>query len=212
MEKIIIIGCGGHAKSVLDTIEARGEYEIAGFVGKDESEVFSYRGYGIVGTDADLQRLYMSGIRYACIGIGYLGGEDIRERLYERLKETGFILPPIIDTTSIVARDVLIGEGSFIGKHTVINADAVIGKMAIVNTGAIIEHDCIVGDFSHVAVAAVLCGGTEIGNSCLIGANAAIRQGIRIGKNVIVAAGAVVVREVPDKAIVMGIPANIMNG
>lgn len=210
MKKIIIIGCGGHAKSVLDTIEAKGEYEIAGFVAKDASESFSYRGYGIVGIDDELQQLYMSGIQYACIGIGYLGGGDIRVRVYNRLKEIGFIIPPIIDATSIIARDALIGEGSFVGKHTVINAGAVLGKMTIVNTGAIIEHDCIVGDFSHVAVAAVLCGGVETGNSCLIGANATIRQGIRIGNNVIVASGAVIIREVPDKVTVMGIPGGIM--
>ncbi|MCI8550422.1 MAG: acetyltransferase [Lachnospiraceae bacterium] len=210
MKKIIMIGCGGHAKSMLDAIESEGEYEVVGFIGKDMPAEFSYRGYKIIGTDADMKRFYMDGIRHACIGIGYLGKGDARKKLYDSLKKIGFLLPPVIDATAVVARDVLIGEGSFVGKNAVINSAAVVGKMAIVNTGAIVEHDCVVGDFSHVAVSAVLCGGVEVGKGCFIGANAVARQGIKTGDFSIVGAGAVVVGDIPANVTVVGIPAAIV--
>lgn len=207
MEKIIIIGCGGHAKSLADTIEMCGKYKIAGFISKDEQQVFSYRGYGIIGTDKDLKQIYRDGIQYASIGIGYLGKGGIRERIYDTLREIGFILPSIVDCTSIVAKDVLLGDGCFVGKRVVINSNARIGKATIINTGVVIEHDCIIDDFSHIAVAAVLCGGSEVGKSCFVGANATILQKIKVGDSSIVGAGAVVVHNVYCESVVKGVPA-----
>lgn len=204
MEKIVILGCGGHAKSILDTIETGKKYEIAGFVDKDATENASYHGYRCIGTDEELPQLYRNGIRYACIGVGYLGRGGIREKLYYRLKEIGFVLPPIVDATAIIARDVHIGEGGVVAKHAVVNAGARIGKMSIINTCAVIEHDVCMGDFSHAAVAAVLCGGVSTGGRCLIGANAVVIQGIHIGEHVIVGAGAVVTKDLRDNIVYTG--------
>lgn len=201
MERIVILGCGGHAKSMMDTIEAGKAYEIAGFVGRDVMENYIYRGYRCIGTDEDLPQIYREGIRYACIGIGYLGKGDIRERLYYRLREIGFILPPIVDATAVIARDAAIGEGGFVAKRAVVNAGARIERMSIVNTGAIVEHDVCVGEFSHVAVAAVLCGEAGIGKGCLIGANAVVIQGMHIGEHVIVGAGTVVTKDLEDHMV-----------
>ena len=210
MKEIVIIGYGGHAKSLLDTIETVGKYRIAGIVKKNKTDVCSYHGYKIIGTDSDWEQIYLSGIQYACMGIGYLGKGSVREELYIKLKKIGFTFPPIIDPTSIVSKNVLIGEGSYIGKRVVINTDTIIGKMAIINTGAIIEHNCIVNDFSHIAVAAVLCGGVKMGKGCLIGANAVVCQGIKTGDASVVGAGAVVIKNVSAHSTVAGIPANII--
>lgn len=210
IEKIIILGCGGHAKSVADTIEAEGRYQIAGFVDYQYDETFVYRGYKMIGCDAELQKIYDSGIYHACVGIGFMGKGNIRNRLYAEAKRIGFHLPAIIDPTAVLARDALIGEGTFIGKNAVINADAKIGKMAIINTGVIIEHDCIVGDYCHVAVGATVCGAVQIGAESMIGANATVIQGIQVGKNVIVGAGSVVVKDLSDSVTAVGVPAKII--
>ena len=54
-----------------------------------------------------------------------------------------------------------------------------------------------------------------VGHICIkenawIGAGATILQGVTIGKNTVVAAGAVVSKDVPDNAVVGGIPAKIL--
>ncbi|MFC5775031.1 CatB-related O-acetyltransferase [Ectobacillus antri] len=49
-----------------------------------------------------------------------------------------------------------------------------------------------------------------IGNDVWIGANAIILDGVNIGNGAIVAAGAVVTKDVPDFAIVAGVPARII--
>lgn len=191
MKKIVLLGSGGHAKSVVDAIEAKGLYEITGFTDCAEQATFSYRGYGVLGTDACLETLFRSGIRHAFVCVGYLGKGTVRNRLYAHLKEIGFTLPVIADPSAVLARDARIGEGTFVGKRTVINSDAFIGKMTILNTGAIIEHDCTVGDFSHVAVGAVLCGGVSLGANSMIGANATVIQGVVLPENSFVKSGSV---------------------
>lgn len=202
MKKIILLGCGGHAKSVVDAIESKGEYEIAGFLDNKE---FCYRGYDVIGADEAAEKLFKDGVQYAFISIGYMGNGRLRERLYAYVKDIGFELPVIVDSSAVIASDVQIGEGTFIGKNSVINANAKIGKLAIVNTGAIIEHDCKVGEFSHISVGAVLCGNVVVGDSCFIGAGTTAIQGIDVADNVIVGAGSVILKNIEKNSMSYGL-------
>ena len=185
MEDIILIGFGGHARSVADCIERQKRYRIAGYTEKEKKETR----YSYLGTDDMLPELYYSGIHYAFVCVGYLGKGNIRNELYARLKNIGFKLPIIIDPSAIVSDTAQIGEGTFIGKDAVINAEAKIRKMAIINTKVLIEHECMVGDFSHIAVGAVLCGQVTVGRETLVGANATVIQGVNVPAHAIVAAG-----------------------
>lgn len=204
MKNLIIIGCGGHAKSVADVLEAQGEYKIRGFIDK---EAKTYRDYRTIGTDDDLETLFEEGVRYAAIGIGFMGKSNLREQIYRRLKEYGYQFPAIVDPTAILAGDAVLGEGTFVGKRAVVNADTRIGRMTIINTGAIIEHNCAVDDFSHVAVGSCICGGAVLGKRVFIGANATVIQQIKIGDDAIIGAGAVVCRNVENGRTVRGVPA-----
>ena len=72
------------------------------------------------------------------------------------------------------------------------------------------EHDGQVGAAAHVASGACLAGGVTVGAGAFVGAGATVIQGIRIGAAAFVAAGAVVVRDVPENALVAGVPARIL--
>lgn len=201
-EKIILCGCGGHAKSVLDAIESGNKYEVIGFVDKSENMNWEYRGYHVLGADNDLQKLYQKGIHNAFVCVGYLGKGDTRKRLYQQLKEIGFTLPKIVDPTAIIAKDVTIGEGSFLGKGVVVNSGAEVGKMVILNTAAIIEHDCKIDNFCHIAVSAVICGGCKLGEYVFVGANATVIQCIEVGEKAVIGAGSIVKKNVKKGAFI----------
>ena len=164
MERILVIGSGGHARSLIDTLERQNNYQIAGYVVSDK-DVAHGTNYPVIGTDDDLDWLFQSGIRNAIIGIGYLGKSDIRERLYVRLKNIGFIMPIVCDPSAIIAKNVIIDEGTFVGKNVVINSGTRIGKNVILNTAAIVEHDCLIDDFSHLSVGGIICGGVTVGSN-----------------------------------------------
>lgn len=204
MDKIILVGAGGHAKVIVDTIEKNKNYEIVGFVDVAVSEQPIYKTYRIIATDDGLQKLYDEGICHAFICIGYMGLSSVRENLYKKLKEIGYELPVIIDSSAVLASDVWIGEGTFIGKNAVVNANAQIGKMCIINTAAIIEHESVIDDFTHIAVAAVVCGNTVIGKYSFIGANATIIQNCVVGDGCIIGAGSFVGKDIENMTKIIG--------
>lgn len=210
MERIILIGAGGHAKTVVDTIKKQNLFEIAGFIDYGEKGREVYRGYKLIGNDGDLKDLYLSGIQYAFVCIGFMGRSTIREILYEKLTQIGFTLPLIIDETAVVAEDVKIGEGTYVGRNAVLNVAASVGKMCIINTATVVEHEADVGDFSHIAVGAVMCGGAKTGRGTLIGANSTIIQNIEVGEGSIIVAGSVVVDNIPPLCVAAGVPSRVI--
>lgn len=201
MEDIVLIGGGGHALSVADTIINEGKYKIVGYT--DMVDVHSPLRY--LGTDEILECLLDRGIINAAITVGYLGKSSIRDRLYYTAKQAGFRLPKIIDPSAVVSDLADVGEGVFVGKKAVVNAGAKIGKMCIINTGAIIEHNNQIGEYSHIAVGATLCGDVRVGEHTLIGANSTIIQGVHIGMNAIIGAGSIVIGDVLDNSRVIGV-------
>lgn len=196
MKDILLIGFGGHSRSVIDTIEKQKQYNIIGFSDVNINDEVQYKGYKIICTDDDLEKVYSEGVKYAFVTIGFMGKHDVRKKIYNRLKQIGFLLPTIVDDTAILAEDVRIGEGTYIGKRTVINANTVVGKMCIINTGAIVEHDCMIGDFSHVAVSAVICGQCMVGKSVFVGANATVVHQRQLGNSAYVKAGGLVKNDI----------------
>lgn len=204
MEDIILLGLGGHAHSVADSMEQAGKYNIIGFLDTEEMQGKRFRDYRVLDTDDALQKYFDKGIENAFVTIGFLGHGDVRNRLYRQLKDIGYKIPSIIDSTAVISRNVVLADGIFIGKKAVINANAQIGEMCIINTGAIVEHDCRVGGFSHIAVGSILCGGVSVGGQTLIGANATVLQERKIGSRCIIGSGTVVRKDVEDYHMVEG--------
>jgi len=214
MDKVIILGSGGHSKVVVDSIEKQGAYCVAGFVDTSKSniEVKSklYKKYELIGYDENLESIFNSGVENAFIGLGIMKHNDTRVNLIKRLNDIGFNLVTVVDPTAEVATSASIGTGTYIGKRAIINSSAIIGNNSIVNTGAIVEHDCVVGDNSHISIGTVLCGNVAVGNNCLIGANATIIEGLTVEDESIIGAGTLVNKDIPGASIAVGVPARVI--
>ena len=202
MEKIVLVGYGGHGKSVADTIQRTKKYHIVGYT---ELQEIPNAEYPYLGTDEKLPELYAEGVTYAAVAVGFMGKGKLRDKLFDTLKEIGFELPVLSDPSAVISESAKLGEGTFVGKNTVINADAEIGKMTIINTGAIVEHECRVEDFSHVAVGAIICGQSYVADHVLVGAGSVLIQNVRVGKNAVIGAGTTVIRDVSENAVYYGI-------
>lgn len=206
-KEVILIGGGGHAESIIDSIQTLGEYKIAGILDNYKKTGETVLGVKIIGTDRDLERLRQKGLKYAVIAIGSIGNTGTRRGIYELCKKTRYELPNIIDKSSIVSQTVHMGDGNFIGKGAVINSGAVIGNGCIINTGAIIEHGCTIGDFAHIAPGSVLCGNVSIQENAHIGAHSTILQNVTIGYDTIIGAGSLVLKNIAPKQLAYGSPA-----
>ncbi len=205
MKKLILVGGGGHCKSVIDTLRRMQQYDEIIIVDAAYPDCRNVLDVKVAGDDAALPELKKAGFAEAFVAVGSVKSTAVRRSLFLQLKEYGFTLPAIVDPLACVSPYAKLAEGVFVAKRAVVNADAKIGRMAIINTGAIVEHDCVVGDFAHVAVGAVLCGGVSVGSDVLIGAGATVIQGIGVGDGAVVGAGSTVVRSVSARQNVKGL-------
>ncbi|ABS41833.1 acetyltransferase [Clostridium botulinum] len=208
MEKIVLVGAGGYCKVIIDIIRDNNAYEIIGITDKHIAEK-ALLDISIIGDDNKLKEIYKHGVKNAFLCIGALGNLNLRNKIYNNLKEIGFKLPVLIHNTAIVSNYATIGEGTCIMPGAIINSEAKIGENCIINTGAIIEHDCIIEDNCHISPRAVLGGGVSIEKNTHIGIGATVIQGLEVGSNVTIGAGAVVISSIPDNVVAFGIPSKI---
>ncbi len=201
-ERIVGLGAGTHAKSVLEAIRSAGRFEVVALVDDDPALAGSEL-LGVPITDG----LTGHDVAHAFLGVGGIGDTGPRRRAAERLLAAGFELPPILHATAAVSPWATLGRGAQVLATAVVNAEATLGDGALVNTAAVVEHDCVIGDFAHVAPGATLGGGAAVGAGAHVGMGAVVIEGVTVGEGAFVAAGAVVVADVPAGARVAGVPA-----
>ena len=98
---------------------------------------------------------------------------------------------------------IIIAENSIIGSIVLPHPhNIVIGRETIIGKNCIIYHDVTIGQNKNLF--------PKIGDNVIIYPGAKVIGGISIGDNVVIGANAVVTTNVPDNAIIGGIPAKII--
>jgi len=185
---IVIIGSGGHSKSIIDLININGDYKIIGLVGKKNDVGKNVLGFPVIGTDKDLIDIRKT-VPNAVVALGQIKTPQLRKNIFKLLKLYDFELPKIISKLAYVSHDASVGDGTTIGHQSIVNAGANVGKYCIVNTKSLIEHDSSIGDFCHLSTGVLINGNVQIDDNCFIGSGSIIREGIRLPKNTIISAG-----------------------
>jgi len=211
VKSIILVGGGGHCRSVIETITMNSEYSILGIVDVEKNIGKEVLGIPVIGVDSDLAKFYQKGILDAFITLGNIGSPHKRIELYLKLKEIGYSVPNIIDKSAIVSSSAELEEGVFVGKNAIVNVSANISTCSIINTGAIIEHDCKLGKFVHISPGAVLSGNVLVEKNTHIGSNATIINNIKIGENCMIGAGSVVTKDIKSNSKAYGNPCKVIS-
>lgn len=178
MNKILLIGAGGHCQSCVEVIEQLKKFKIEGILDPFVSENKKF-GYKIYRSDKDLIKIFKR-IKLALITIGLTTKKDllIREKYYNKLKNIGFKLPIIKSKSSYISINSSIEEGTIIFNNAFINAGVKIGFNSIINTGSIIEHGSSIGSNTHISTGVIINGSSQIGNNSFIGSGTVVSNNV----------------------------------
>ena len=191
MEKILLIGGGGHCRSVIDVIEQENRFQIAGIVDRPELVGSKVLNYEVIGCDDDLEVLSKT-YKYALVTVGQISSSQLRVKLFTILKKLGFTLPTIISPSSYISKYAELGEGTVVMHDALINASVKIGENCIINTKALVEHDSIIEANCHISTGAIINGSVKVEANSFIGSGATTKEAIIIKKNSFIKAGSIV--------------------
>lgn len=206
MKPLILVGGGGHCKSVIEAAESVG-YSILGVLDMPENVGKRILSAEIIGTDEDIP-LYVDKADFV-ITVGFIKSPAIRIRLYDKIKAAGGNFATIIASTAYVSKYATIGEGTVVMHNAFVNAGAKVGNNVILNTFVNIEHDAVIGDQCHISTGTMVNGECKVGNNVFVGSQSVLANCIDIADDIIVGAGSLVRKPLRVKGIYSGNPAII---
>ena len=193
MNKLVIIGAGGHGKVAADIAELNGYSEI---VFLDDN----VKNSKVVGNISD----YLKYVKKCDFFVG-IGNNRVRKNMFDMLNDAGANIVSLIHPKATISRTATLGTGVIVMHGALVGVDAVVGDGAIVNTCASVDHDCSLGEFSHISAGVHMAGTMKIDSFTFVGVGATVIQ--NICSDCIIGAGAVVSRPINESGTYVGVPA-----
>ncbi|MBQ8045697.1 MAG: acetyltransferase [Bacteroidales bacterium] len=204
MKPLVLIGGGGHCKSVIEVAESAG-YTILGILDRPEEVGKKVLAYEVIGVDDDIP-LYVDKAEFV-ITIGFIKNPALRIKLYNKILAAGGKFATLIASTAHVSKYAKLGTGTVVMHQAFVNAGAVIGDNAIINTFVNIEHDAHIGNQCHISTGAMVNGDCVVGDNCFIGSQSVLANAISICPDVVVGAGSLIRKSIVQAGIYSGNPA-----
>ena len=195
INKVYLYGASGHAKVVLDIVRLA-YYDVPCLI-DDNPNDNELAGLPVVHSAEGLSPVIVT-----------VGNCQKRREIVNKLGNREYLT--VIHPKAVVAKSVMLGNGTVVMAGALLNPYAMVGNHCIINTGASIDHDCVINDFVHIAPHCTLCGEVVVGEGTWVGAGTTIIQGIHIGRNCFIGAGSVVVKDIPDNSLCYGNPAKLI--
>lgn len=195
---LVILGFGGHARSVADVALRAGIHQIE-FVDEGAKLGESFAGFA---ARPDWPEVLPGWYAFPASGQA-----QRRKDLVSAAEAHGFEVCSLLSPSAYVGLEACVDKGAFVAHGAHVGPAATIGKGAIVNTAAVVDHETLIGEYSHIAINATLAGRCVVGRGVMIGAGATVIDNIRICEGAMIGAGAVVVRDIVEPGTYMGTPA-----
>ena len=200
---LILVGGGGHCKSVIEAAESAGMI-IKGILDLPSEVGKNILGYEVIGSDDDIHQ-YVEEYDFV-VTLGFIKDPALRNRI----EAAGGTLATVIASTAHVSRHATIGAGTVVLHGAMVNAGTQIGKGCIINTLSNIEHDVIIGDYCHISTGAMVNGDCKVGENTFLGSQSVMVNATSIPANSVFAAGCMIRKSQKVEGIYAGNPAVLM--
>ena len=197
MSCVVVIGAGGHARSVINLIQSTqqsvwGVYDDHYVPGE---KILSVPVLGKISDIKPEQKLVLA------IGDNYHRA-DAFFKFKSQIETESFIHP-----AAFVESGVKMGIANQILARAYLNTQVIIGDNNLLNTACVLEHEVEIGHHNHISVGAILCGRVKLGSLCFIGAGAVLADGICVCDDVIIGANSTVLNDISEPGTYVGSPA-----
>lgn len=196
-KELIIIGAGGHGLVVADIAKQNGYQKIA-FLDDNKEKVYDYP---IIGNSSEAVKYRDSNFFVA------IGNNSVREHFVTALEEKDINVISLIHPSSIIAGDVVIGNGTVIMAGAIVNCKSKIGKGVILNTGCTVDHENIIGDYVHLSPGCHTSGQVVIQKETWLGTGSIVINNVEICERCTIGAGCVVISDLSQPGTYVGVPA-----
>jgi UDP-N-acetylbacillosamine N-acetyltransferase len=199
---LIILGFGGHARSIADVALSIGFKSLI-FIDENAKE-------GETFLDFKVLRDLPDDIPDSWLFMPAAGDNQKRQNQVQFIHLAQKSIATIVSKSATIGYGAKLSAGCFVAHHAHIGPMSSIGRGCIINTGAIIEHECVVDDFAHLSVNSVLLGRSTLGKFVFLGAGTTVINGISISDQVTIGAGGVVIKSIHKSGVYVGIPVKLI--
>lgn len=200
-QRLVLLGAGGHARSLVDLVRSMGCFTFAGAV-DDHAVSDDVLGVPVLRGDDPLGQVWADGVRLAVNAVGGIADIESRIAVTDHLAARGFRCPTLVHTAAVVEPSATLDSGAQVFANAYVGSAVRIGEGVILNTGAVVSHDCVIEAHANISPGALLAGGVVVAEAARIGMGATVNLGLRIGDRARVGNSAVVKADVPDGAVV----------
>ena len=183
--RLLIVGAGGHGRSVAEIVTVSDAWQFAGFIDDTLPRSTDGSAWPVVGATGELAAC-RSVAEFAIVAIG---NNAVRERLQHQLLDLGFKIPNVIHPSAVLAPSARWGVGCAIRAGSVIGTEATLGDGVIVNSGAVVDHHCSVQDYAHLGTNACMAGGSMLGRGAWMQAGSALGYGVQVPAGTVLSVG-----------------------
>lgn len=205
MSSLLIIGSGGHGKSVLDCALSIARYDDIVFASNEERPV-PVPGFKTL-DERELSYSYIRG-HFKAVVVA-IGDNAVRLRKTERLLAERVSMPPIVHDTAYVSPLARLGAGTVVLAGAVVNAFSSVGTACIVNSSAVVEHDCVLENGVHISPGAIIAGGCVIGRETWICSASGVADHVSMASHCTLAGGSYLRSDGPVSGLYAGVPATL---
>jgi sugar O-acyltransferase (sialic acid O-acetyltransferase NeuD family) len=206
---IYIIGAGGFGREVLwlirqiNAVDER--FDIKGFL-DDDSTLHGQTvcDVPVLGPIDQLRDLSDASV---ALGVGI---PRVKRAILERIGPWNAKFPSLVAPDVQMSEYVEIGQGAIITAGCIITTQVSVGDFAVTNLACTLGHDVVVGKGATLSPGVTISGYVQIGEFVDVGTNASVIPGVSIGAESVVGAGAVIIRDVPEKATIVGNPGKVI--
>ncbi len=204
---MLFVGAGGLAAQLFDDLLAMKMEDVAFWSGVESGNDFIKERFSVFSSDAEVKEYFekVSDSFVICLG-DRADRRTMRNRFEELGGKPGKFISPYGNHSAFIGS---IGPGSIILRDVDLEPDVTIGDFCLINKQCNFGHGATVSSFCDIGPMVTVSAESFIGENCMIGMHSTIIPRVKIGKNVIISAGSVVTKNLPDNAVVSGVPARL---